>query len=284
MTVCIPSAIIPAAGLGTRLLPATRAVPKELLPVYDTPLLQFALDEAAAAGVRRLVVVTHESKPAIARYLGPDPDLAAMLRRAGKIDLADRMQCSPASPRIEIRIVHQEAPLGHGHAVLRAREHVLPGPVAVLLPDDLILGHPGMADLAEAKTMAGGAHVVAVTEVPRAELSRYGVLRPDAPTRSRLIRASGMVEKPRPEVAPSTLAVVGRYLLDARIFEDLARARPGAGGEIQLTDAIAEGGIHIGLFGMRLRGLRFDCGTPDGLMAATAARAAMRRETLARSA
>ncbi|TPE51667.1 UTP--glucose-1-phosphate uridylyltransferase [Amaricoccus solimangrovi] len=282
----IPTVIIPAAGLGTRFLPATRAVPKELLPVYDTPLLQFALDEATATGARRLIVVTNETKPAIERYLRPDPALAEALEAAGKPELARRMAAAPVDRDIEIRVVHQDAPRGLGHAVLRARGDALPGPVAVILPDDLILGPSCAGEMIEARAMAGSAHVVAVMEAPRAELRRYGVLRPEGPTGGRLIRASGMVEKPRPEAAPSCLAVVGRYILDERIFEDLARTAPGAGGEIQLTDAIAEGAIHVGLFGTRFRGRRYDCGTPDGLMAATMARAEMSRITpfLARSA
>jgi len=281
-TTAISTAIFPVAGLGTRFLPATKATPKELLPVVDTPLIQFALDEARAAGIERLVFVNHPSKDAIERYVRHDAALDATLRQRGKDDearlLADLAGDAAAE---DIVFTDQPEPLGLGHAVLCARPHVLDGPVAVILPDDLILGEPGcLAEMAAAYGATGAGHMVAVMEVERGDVSKYGVL--DAIARDGTVtRARGMVEKPAPEEAPSTTAVVGRYVLDASIFDDLATQGPGAGDEIQLTDAIDRGIARVGLAGFHFSGERFDCGSKAGMLAATL-RLAEGDETLAR--
>jgi UTP--glucose-1-phosphate uridylyltransferase len=278
MQTTVRTAIFPVAGLGTRFLPATKATPKEMLPVLDTPLIQFAVDEVRAAGIERLVFVSHPSKSAIERYVMEDARLHADLRSRGKADLADAL-AEAALSRAEDDVVFtfQDRPLGLGHAVLCARDHVLPGPVAVILPDDLILGEPGaLAEMVAAYPDAGAGHLVATVTVPRSESRQYGMLNttgalPDA--KARLLPARGMVEKPAPDASPSCDAVVGRYVLDARIFDDLVTQAPGAGGEIQLTDAIARGSLHVGLAGFRFTGRRFDCGSRAGMLAATLYRA-----------
>jgi len=260
----VRTAIFPVAGLGTRFLPATKATPKELLPVIDTPLIQYAIDEAQAAGIERMVFVSHPSKAAIERYVMDDAALRASLREKGKEDLAAAL-CPRADDAI---FTMQDEPLGLGHAVLCARDHVLPGPVAVILPDDLILGTPCLPEMVEAYGDAGAGHMVATMTVPRGEVSKYGIL-DGAKTAGRVTRARGMVEKPAPEAAPSREAVVGRYVLDPSIFDALATQTPGAGGEIQLTDAIARGAGRLGLAGFRFGGVRFDCGSKAGMLRAT---------------
>jgi UTP-glucose-1-phosphate uridylyltransferase len=268
----VRTAIFPVAGLGTRMLPATKSLPKELLPIIDRPLIQFAIDEARAAGVERMVFVSHPSKAAIEHYVSLDTDLIETLRARGKTRLARMLEQDALDPdETEVVFTMQEEPLGLGHAVACARRHALPGPVAVLLPDDLILGAEGcLSEMVAAYRRAGGGHMVATMPVPRRDVSKYGVLSVSARD-GRLLRADGMVEKPAPEAAPSTEAVVGRYILDASIFDDLARQTPGAGGEIQLTDAIAAGIGRVGLHGLRLSGERFDCGSKAGLLRATLA-------------
>ncbi|MBF9042686.1 NTP transferase domain-containing protein [Rhodobacterales bacterium HKCCE4037] len=266
----VKTAIFPVAGLGTRFLPATKATPKELLPVLDTPLIQYAIDEAREAGIERLIFVSHPSKQAIERHVMDDARLRATLSARGKEDLAAELEEIALSPaEDDVVFVMQEKPLGLGHAVLCARDHVLPGPVAILLPDDLILGPPGaLSEMVSNYGRSDAGHMVATMEVPAADTRKYGVLSVTARD-GQLIRADGMVEKPEPEKAPSREAVVGRYVLDASIFEELATQKPGAGGEIQLTDAITRGVERVGLVGFRYSGKRFDCGTKVGMLAAT---------------
>ncbi|MCT4684225.1 MAG: UTP--glucose-1-phosphate uridylyltransferase [Roseicyclus sp.] len=269
MSTPVRTAIFPVAGLGTRFLPATKATPKELLPVIDTPLIQYAIDEAQAAGVERMVFVSHPSKSAIERYVMDDAALRASLREKGKAALADALREAALCPRgDDVVFTMQDEPLGLGHAVLCARDHVLPGPVAVILPDDLILGAQCLPEMVDAYGTTGAGHMVATMSVPRDEVSKYGIL-DGAETSGRITRARGMVEKPAPEAAPSREAVVGRYVLDASIFEALATQTPGAGGEIQLTDAIARGASEAGLAGFRFSGTRFDCGSKAGMLRAT---------------
>ncbi|PWK62135.1 UTP--glucose-1-phosphate uridylyltransferase [Roseicyclus mahoneyensis] len=266
MTSPVRTAIFPVAGLGTRFLPATKATPKELLPVLDTPLIQYAIDEAQAAGVERLIFVSHPSKSAIERHVMDDVRLRADLRARGKDDLAQALQDAALCPEADdVVFTMQDQPLGLGHAVLCARDHVLPGPVAVILPDDLILGAPCLSEMVAGYT---GGHMVATMTVAAEEVSKYGILSVTGRDGA-LLRADGMVEKPDPKAAPSCEAVVGRYVLDASIFDDLATQAPGAGGEIQLTDAIARGAAAVGLSGMRFSGLRFDCGSKGGMLRAT---------------
>lgn len=267
MTQTVRTAIFPVAGLGTRFLPATKATPKELLPVIDTPLIQYAIDEARAAGIERMVFVSHPSKTAIERHVMDDKDLREELRSRGKAEIAKCLAQSAFCPVADdVRFVMQPEPLGLGHAVACAAEDALPGPVAVILPDDLILGDPGA--LSEMIGAYSGGHMVATMTVPRDETSKYGILSVTA-QEGQMMTARGMVEKPSPETAPSREAVVGRYVLDARNFDDLATQEPGAGGEIQLTDAISRGAARIGLCGFRFSGRRFDCGSKAGMLAAT---------------
>jgi UTP--glucose-1-phosphate uridylyltransferase len=269
-TTNVRTAIFPVAGLGSRFLPATKATPKELLPVIDTPLIQYAIDEAKEAGVERMVFVSHPSKSAIERHVMDDADLRAELQARGKTRLADELAATALrAPDDDVVFAMQSEPLGLGHAVLCARKHVLPGPVAVILPDDLILGEPGcLSEMIAAYRTAGVGHLVAAMEVDRDQTSKYGIL-DTRETEGRLCRARGMVEKPAPEYAPSRQAVVGRYILDASIFGDLATQTPGAGGEIQLTDAIARGIGRVGLAGFVFSGTRFDCGSKAGMLRAT---------------
>ncbi|PWJ21896.1 UTP--glucose-1-phosphate uridylyltransferase [Jannaschia seohaensis] len=268
MTHRVRTAIFPVAGLGTRFLPATKATPKELLPVIDTPLIQYAIDEARDAGVERLVFVSHPSKSAIERHVMDDAKLRADLRARGKAQLADDLQAAAFCPENDdVVFTMQEEPLGLGHAVLCAREAALPGPVAVVLPDDLILGRGCLGEMVEAYGTGGARHMVATMTVAQEETSKYGILSATG-ANGPLIQADGMVEKPAPQDAPSREAVVGRYILDESIFDDLARQDPGAGGEIQLTDAISRGIERVGLCGFRFSGQRFDCGSKTGMLRA----------------
>ena len=263
----VRTVIFPVAGLGTRFLPATKATPKELLPVLDTPLIQFAIDEARNAGVERMVFVNHPSKSAIERYVLDDEELRGTLRERGKHGLAEGLERAALDEdEHQVRFVMQDEPLGLGHAVLCARHDVLPGPVAVVLPDDLILGPKGcLGEMIDAYRTADAGHLVAAMDVPREQTSAYGIL--DVSGRDgNLSRARGMIEKPEPAAAPSTTAVVGRYVLDGSIFDALATQEPGAGNEIQLTDAIARGLPKLGLAGFHFSGTRFDCGSKVGML------------------
>ncbi|PZX18280.1 UTP--glucose-1-phosphate uridylyltransferase [Palleronia aestuarii] len=266
----VRTAIFPVAGLGTRFLPATKATPKELLPVIDTPLIQYAIDEAREAGIERMIFVSHPSKSAIERYVRHDADLSRTLRLKGKNKIARSLESAALDEaEHDVVFVMQDEPLGLGHAVNCAAPHVLPGAVAVILPDDLIVGRKGcIKEMVDAYAKGEAGHMVASMEVEEEAVSSYGVLAPTR-TEGRLIFASGMVEKPEPADAPSRHAVVGRYVLDGSIFADLDALTPGAGGEYQLTDAIAAGTRRIGLAGFAFSGRRFDCGSKQGMLAAT---------------
>ena len=267
----VRTAIFPVAGLGTRFMPATKGTPKELLPVIDTPLIQYAIDEARDAGIERMIFVSHPSKSAIERYVMQDEDLVETLRERGKHKIAKELDENALDEaKHDIVFVMQNEPLGLGHAVLCAREHVLDGPVAVILPDDLMLcsGDGCLAEMLQAYATGAGGHMIAVMEVDPDEVTKYGVLsvtRRDGNT----VHADGMVEKPAPKEAPSQTAVIGRYVLDPSIFDALETQSAGAGGEIQLTDAIARGIGEVGLVGCYLSGQRFDCGSKAGMLAAT---------------
>lgn len=271
----IRTAILPVAGRGTRLLPATKSVPKELLPVFDRPLLQYAVDEARAAGITRLVLVTHPSKTAIERYLTRDPDLHEALEDAGKEALSEDLNRMAPGKDMDIVFVNQEEPLGLGHAVLCARDAVEHSePVAVMLPDDLILGNTlAMEEMLHAYDPGFGAHMLATQIVPRRDVSKYGICDCTHPAPGRQVTVNGLLEKPDPEHAPSRVAVIGRYILGPGIFDALERTSPGAGGEIQLTDAIADSLNAGGVSAFQITGTRYDCGHADGLLqAATAVR------------
>jgi len=265
----IRKAVFPVAGLGTRFLPATKTVPKEMMPIVDKPLIQYAVDEAIEAGCDTLVFVTNRYKHAVADYFDKAYELEQKLEKAGKQEQLALVR-SVLPPHVRAVFVTQAEALGLGHAVLCARPVVGDEPFAVILPDDLIWnrGGPGalsqMADLAE----RSGGSVIAVEEVPREQTGSYGVV--DAPAfdgRSGRIRA--LVEKPAPEEAPSNLAVVGRYVLEPRVFDLLETTRPGKGGEIQLTDAIAALAAERQVDAYHFHGTRFDCGSHLGLIEAT---------------
>ena len=266
----VRTAIFPVAGLGTRFMPATKGTPKELLPVIDTPLIQYAIDEAREAGIARMIFVSHPSKAAIAHYVMDDAQLRTTLAHHGKADVAHQLQEAALDTRkCEVIFVTQPEPRGLGDAVACARPHLLDGPVAVILPDDLILGAPGcLREMVDAYDRNVAGHLIAVMEVPKAQTSQYGVLSVTA-QHGRIVHADGIVEKPAPDLAPSRMAVVGRYILDPVIFDALDQQAPGVGGEIQLTDAIAQSGNAAGIAGFRFSGRRFDCGSKQGMLAAT---------------
>lgn len=269
MTQRITSVVIPAAGRGTRLLPATKVTPKELLQVYDRPALQFAIDEAIDLGAERIVVVTHSDKWAIRDYLTPDPDYVRDLRASGKPLLGAALSDIEVPSRIDVVFVDQQQPLGLGHAILCAEGLTLPGPFGVILPDDLILGRPCLSEMAEFYTEG---HMIAAMEVQPEETGCYGIFCLARPSIGRCVPVSGMVEKPEAGQAPSRLAAVGRYILDPTIFSTLRDIKHGAGGEIQLTDAIASDADTVALTAFRFSGTRYDCGTHDGLLDAARAR------------
>lgn len=264
----IRTAVFPVAGLGTRFLPATKTVPKEMLPIVDRPLIQYAVDEAIEAGCDTLVFVTNRYKHAVADYFDKAYELEQKLEKSGKNEQLELIR-NVLPPHVRAVFVTQAEALGLGHAVLCAKPVVGDAPFAVLLPDDLIWSRgPGalkqMADHAEST----GASVIAVQDVAREQTGSYGIV--DAPAFSgRAGRIEAIVEKPKPADAPSTLAVVGRYILDPRIFGLLETTRSGAGGEIQLTDAIASLLKEKPVDAYRFHGTRFDCGTHLGLIEAT---------------
>jgi UTP--glucose-1-phosphate uridylyltransferase len=260
--------VFPVAGLGTRFLPATKTVPKEMLPVVDRPLIQYAVEEALAAGARRLVFVTGRTKGAIGDYFDKAYELETELERRGKQDVLDALSALLPSDA-ECLYVRQPEALGLGHAILCARSLVPDEAFGIILPDDLI-HHPTdpvMAQLARHHE-ASGASVVSVEAVPRERTRSYGVVDVDDLS-GRSARMRGIVEKPDPAEAPSNLAVVGRYLLSSQIFELLARTRPDHRGEIQLTDAIAELLKQDAVDAYRFDGQHFDCGSKLGFLQAT---------------
>jgi UTP--glucose-1-phosphate uridylyltransferase len=264
----VRKAVFPVAGLGTRFLPATKAMPKEMLPIVDKPLIQYAVEEAAAAGITQMIFVTGRSKRSIADHFDRAPELEAELAAKGKYELLEVVR--NISPETESFVYTRQAePLGLGHAVLCAESIVGDEPFAVILADDLIDAEKSVVgQLADARTARGGGNVVAVEDVPRAETNRYGIVSSE-PIDSRTSRMSHIVEKPAPDKAPSTLAVVGRYVLEPEIFEHLRSIPRGAGGEIQLTDAIAGMLSSVTTFAYRYEGRRFDCGSKEGFVAAT---------------
>jgi UTP--glucose-1-phosphate uridylyltransferase len=262
----ITKAVFPVAGLGTRFLPATKASPKEMLPIVDKPLIQYAVEEAAAAGITDMVFVTGRNKRAIEDHFDRVPELEARLA-AGKPELLEQvLDVLPKGCRcIYIR---QTEPLGLGHAVLCARPAVGDEPFAVLLADDLMVGEPSATAQLAARFRDEGCSILGVEEVPREQTGAYGIVSPlDATAEVTPVRS--IVEKPAPAQAPSTLAVVGRYVLTPAIFSLLETLAPGRGGEIQLTDAIARLLAAERVLAVRLRGRRYDCGSKLGYLKAT---------------
>jgi UTP--glucose-1-phosphate uridylyltransferase len=266
----VRKAVFPVAGLGTRFLPATKAMPKEMLPIVDKPLIHYAVEEAKAAGIEQFFFVTSRGKSAIDDHFDRAFELEATLRERGKEDVLEELEGRLPEPG-QIAYTRQQIPLGLGHAVWCARDLVGDEPFAVLLADDLMVCEvPCLMQMVEAYAETGG-NLVAVIEVPRADTKRYGVLDVVSDDGS-LVRARGVVEKPEPAEAPSTLTIIGRYIIQPEVFGHLARAEPGSGGEIQLTDAL-ERLIEDGqaFHGLRFEGKRFDCGDKLGFLEATVA-------------
>ncbi|HBD90139.1 MAG: UTP--glucose-1-phosphate uridylyltransferase [Rhodobacteraceae bacterium GWE1_64_9] len=267
----VTKAVFPVAGMGTRFLPATKSIPKEIMTLVDRPLIQYAIDEARAAGIEEFIFVTSRGKSALEDYFDRAPELENKLRDSNKTDLLNVLNATNMDSGA-IAYVRQNQPLGLGHAVWCARRLIGNEPFAVLLPDDVIAAEkPCLAQMVEAYEQIGG-NMVAAMEVPPAKASSYGVLdiEDDMGT---IVKAKGMVEKPKAEDAPSNLAVIGRYILSPKVLQNLNTVQKGAGGEIQLTDAIAKeiGPEGTGVYGYRFRGQRYDCGSKAGFLQATVA-------------
>lgn len=268
----IRKAVFPVAGLGSRFLPATKAQPKEMLPIVDKPLIQYAVEEAVAAGITDLVFITGRNKRAIEDHFDTAYELEAELEAAGKTALLEVVR-NAIPKNVNCIYIRQSAPLGLGHAVLCARPVIGDDPFAVLLADDFMdvdAGQiPVLAQMTDLYTREGTS-LLAVQDVPRAETKQYGIVSV-TPYKTNLEQVNGIVEKPSPEVAPSTLAVVGRYVLDNRIFDCLEGLGKGAGGEIQLTDGIAALMKSDPVLAYRYAGRRYDCGSKLGYLQATVA-------------
>ena len=266
----VTKAVLPVAGFGTRFLPATKSVPKEILPLVDRPLIQYTIDEARAAGITEFIFVTSRGKSALEDYFDSAPELETALRDGKKTRLLDVLKQTDMESGA-VAYVRQQERRGLGHAVWCARRLIGDEPFAVLLPDDVIDAEtPCLKQMVEAYAEVGG-NMVAAMEVPSANVSSYGILDVGGESGS-TVRVRGMVEKPKPEVAPSNLAVIGRYILSPDVLNNLNNMKEGAGGEIQLTDAIAaEIEKHDNVHGFRFKGRRFDCGSQAGYLQATVA-------------
>lgn len=265
----LTTVVIPAAGLGTRFLPLTKAVPKELVPAFDRPILHYAVREALAAGIRHVVIVTSLGKKAMEDYFTPSPHIEQLLRDKGYSAIADELRDFSQGLRFSYPV--QEEQLGLGHAVLCAKDAVGHHPFAVILPDDLVVGSdPALVQMAQAWRRNPG-NYLAVEEVPPQRISAYGVVAPapDGHLDDTTTRLQGMVEKPPVEKAPSNLGIVGRYILMPQVFDALEGTRPGAIGEIQLTDGIGLTMDRVPTYAYRFEGTRYDCGTPLGLLHAS---------------
>ena len=273
----VTKAIFPVAGLGTRFLPATKSVPKEIMTLVDRPLVQYAIDEARAAGIKEFIFVTSRGKGALEDYFDIAPQLETELRKKGKTELLELLKSTNMDSG-EIAYTRQHKPLGLGHAVWCARRLIANEPFAVILPDDVIAAEkPCLAQMVEAFEETQG-NIVAAMEVPDHMTSSYGVLDVKDDMGS-IVSTKGMIEKPGPGMAPSNLAVIGRYILTPTVLQKLNRKEAGAGGEIQLTDAIdaaRQDGEEV--YGFRFQGQRFDCGSKAGFLQATVAFALARPE------
>ncbi|MFL6729414.1 MAG: UTP--glucose-1-phosphate uridylyltransferase [Sphingomicrobium sp.] len=272
MTSKVRKAVFPVAGLGTRLLPATKTIPKEMITIVDRPLIQYAVDEAREAGIEQLIFVTGRGKSALVDYFDKAFELEATMTKAGK-------SLGPLEPSNagfgELVTVRQQQPLGLGHAVWCARHIIGDEPFAVLLPDELMVGKPNcLARMVEAYGEVGG-NVVATLEVPDSETHKYGVIDPGA-SNGRLTEIRGLVEKPAPGTAPSNLMLPGRYILQPEVMRALDAQEAGAGGEIQLTDAMARLIGEQPFHGYRFEGERHDCGSAAGFVIANVAMALQR--------
>ena len=266
----VTKAVFPVAGLGTRFLPATKSIPKEIMTLVDRPLIQYAIDEARAAGIKEFIFVTSRGKGALEDYFDHAPELESSLRKKGKKELLTTLKNTNMDSGA-IAYIRQHKALGLGHAVWCARRLIGNEPFAVILPDDVIAAEkPCLQQMVEAYSETGGC-MVAAMEVPPEKASAYGVLdvKEDMDT---MVSVRGMVEKPSIDEAPSNLAVIGRYILTPNVLNNLHKIKQGAGGEIQLTDAIAqEIEADRDVYGYRFRGQRFDCGSKAGDLQATVA-------------
>ncbi|MCC6864185.1 MAG: UTP--glucose-1-phosphate uridylyltransferase GalU [Rhodobacteraceae bacterium] len=263
------TAIFPVAGLGTRFLPATKSIPKEIMTLVDRPLIQYAIDEARAAGIKEFIFVTSRGKSALEDYFDSAPELESTLKKSGKEDLLEVLKGTNMDSGA-IVYIRQNRPLGLGHAVWCARRLIGDEPFAVLLPDDVIAAEkPCLQQMVEAYAETGG-NMVAAMEVAPERTSSYGVLN-IGEDMGQIVKVKGMVEKPKAGTAPSNLAVIGRYILSPKVMTNLNRMKQGTGGEIQLTDAIADEVADGNVFGYRFCGQRYDCGSKAGFLQATVA-------------
>ena len=262
----VRKAVFPAAGLGTRFLPTSKAVPKELLPILDKPMIQYGVEEVVAAGIEHVIIVTSQGKEALQSYFQGDPELERHLTASGSQDLLGQVRRVSSLARFSF--VTQEEPRGLGHAVLTARDLVGDEPFVVVLPDDVIWHTEGATEQMLRVFEQYGSSVVAVEEVPPEAVRSYGVVDSVA-VEERVHMVKGLVEKPDPEQAPSNLAIVGRYILTQEIFPCLARTTPGAKGEIQLTDGMGLLLESEAMYTYRFQGTRYDGGTPLGLLRAS---------------
>ena len=269
MTKRVRKAVFLVAGQGTRFLPATKALPKEMLPIVDRPLIQYAVDEAREAGIEEFIFVTGRNKSAIEDHFDRSFELERSLSEKGNTDALNAIRELVLEPG-QITYTRQQSPLGLGHAVWCARHQVGDEPFAILLADDLILARPGcLKQMIDLHAEIGG-NLVAVEDVPREQTDRYGILDVTEDD-GKLASAKGLVEKPKPADAPSTLSIIGRYILQPEVFDMLSTAKPGAGGEIQLTDAMARTIPNIPFRGLRFDGKRYDCGNRAGFLEASIA-------------
>ena len=271
-------AVLPVAGLGTRFLPATKAMAKEMLPIVDKPLIQYAIEEARAAGIEQFCLVSGRGKTALIDHFDVAYELEATLRERGKTDMLEMLDAMKVPPG-SIATVRQQVPLGLGHAIWCARAFIGDDPFAILLPDDLVLSEtPCLQQLAEAYKETGG-NIVAVTEVPHDQTNKYGILKIGEDD-GRMVEVLGLVEKPKPVDAPSNLSVIGRYVLLPEVIDHLSQLERGTGNEVQLTDAMAKMIGHHPFHGLRYEGRRFDCGDKIGFLEAQIA-FALKRPDLA---
>ena len=277
MTRKVTKAVFPVAGMGTRFLPATKSVPKEIMTLVDRPLIQYAIDEARAAGITEFVFVTSRGKGALEDYFDRAPDLEATLKAKGKTDLLDIVEATNMDSGA-IAYLRQNQALGLGHAVWCARHLIGDEPFAVLLPDDVIAADkPCLAQMIDAYAETGG-NMIAAMEVAPEMASSYGIM-DVPPSIGRVLPMQGMVEKPKPGTQPSNLAAIGRYILSPDVMRHLGQVKPGVGGEIQLTDAIArEIAEKRNVYGYRFEGQRYDCGSKAGFLQATVAFGLAREE------
>ena len=266
----VRKAVLPVAGMGTRFLPATKAVPKEMLPVVDKPVVQYAVEEAMEAGIEQFVFVTGRGKHVIEDHFDHAYELEALLKEREKTkELDSLLESLPKSGSVSF--TRQQKPLGLGHAVWCARHFIGDEPFAVLLPDDLMVGKPGaLSQMMKAYHDVGGGAVIAAEERPQSEISRYGVIAPGR-IDGNVIEVKGVVEKPRAEKAPSRLRIVGRYILPPEVFTELDRREKGAGGEIQLTDSMQRLIGHHPFHAVKIRGAWYDCGDKVGFLQANVA-------------